>query len=474
MSERLGTSDIARLLDISRPRVWQLRKQSDFPEPAGKDNYGHEYWLDTTIWRWLARSGRALASKAPVLYREVPTGAGTARFLGATTVDQWVVLSWDTALGLVAMTYPIAHQMYGPAGGWHSRLPGADVVVEVTLQFDLLGPELKATDRVAPKRTYSPKWSELTALFGSPPPWWPPGLRRAEEMTRWVPGAPQVTTPAIPDVDIRPLLTLANDEPDESTTRRALLYMARTIQSRSTETAARDVTALTEFWDTDALVIAAVPAPTQEPEDDVPEWILRDGWAQVLRRTDQIASECVRAAAEWDSGTSFPFSVIEKIHLDESPIAREWRATLKPTERTAAFDRFSSDDVAVTWTDPATDAPVAEDENGELKAGVPQVLPATAPLSEVVLEAYTVWIRTEDGQLYLAPQSSGNGLSYGYSGSGPLTLTRLVDRLLDDINAPAQRTYHGEPPAGLRDLFTHERDDTAVLTRAELLAARQP
>lgn len=92
MSEHLGTSDIARLLRVSRPRVWQLRKREDFPSPVGRDDQGHEYWYENQIMRWAAGAGRTLAEQAPLLFRPVPDNQ-VAYYLGTSMVDGYVVLS---------------------------------------------------------------------------------------------------------------------------------------------------------------------------------------------------------------------------------------------------------------------------------------------------------------------------------------------------------------------------------------------
>jgi hypothetical protein len=40
-----------------------------------------------------------------------------------------------------------------------------------------------------------------------------------------------------------------------------------------------------------------------------------------------------------------------------------------------------------------------------------------------------------DGNLWLAPEQGGTGLSWGYNGGGPTALAILLGLLLDDINA---------------------------------------
>jgi hypothetical protein len=77
-----------------------------------------------------------------------------------------------------------------------------------------------------------------------------------------------------------------------------------------------------------------------------------------------------------------------------------------PGTRTAAFDQLDPRQTAAeTLTDPAIDAPVIRNEDGTLLAAVPQRLPATAPLAELILDR-PVWVRTADGTLYLAPKDA--------------------------------------------------------------------
>jgi hypothetical protein len=114
------------------------------------------------------------------------------------------------------------------------------------------------------------------------------------------------------------------------------------------------------------------------------------------------------------------------------------------------------------------------DHMGEVTiyATIPQRIASVSPLSEVILGEETVWIRTADGRVWLAPEIAGEGLNYGYEGSGPIALARLVDRLLDDITSPPVTDY--EPPnEGLLALtVSAPQDGVTVYKRGQLLAAR--
>ena len=66
----------------------------------------------------------------------------------------------------------------------------------------------------------------------------------------------------------------------------------------------------------------------------------------------------------------------------------------------------------------------------------------------------SVWIHTEEGGIWLAPELPGHGLSWGYHGGGPVALAELLGHLLDDITSPAvsRRT---EPDDGLYSLVVN-------------------
>ncbi|MGH3172127.1 MAG: hypothetical protein ACRDN0_40510, partial [Trebonia sp.] len=128
-------------------------------------------------------------------------------------------------------------------------------------------------------------------------------------------------------------------------------------------------------------------------------------------------------------------------------------------------------EAAEILTDPETDAPVIRKEGGTLLAAAPHRLPTTSPLMELILD-YPIWIRTEDGTLYLAPQHHYFGIGWGYGGSGPGSLALLIDRLLDDIAAPAADDINGAAP-GLEELTQVKWPQGTVLTRADLEEARR-
>jgi hypothetical protein len=302
------------------------------------------------------------------------------------------------------------------------------------------------------------------------------GLRRPADMALWRPGARPTVIRPIPDTDTTPLLQLAATEPDSSNAHATLIHLARHIQARSDRSVWQDVDDIDDWGDRDAITIAGTPAPATEEPEELDEAIRRDGWLKILAQADSLAAQCVGVALENDGGRDFPFSSLAQFSPDDgSELAAEFTARLEPCERTAAFALFADDMVAETWTDLQTELPVAKSRGGTLRAAVPQRLPATAPLAEVTLDhGGKVWIRTADGKLWLAPEQSGTGLSWGYSGGGPLALAILLGLLLDDINAAAPRGYRGYPRAQGLLAGTHGRWRTGcTLTRADLEAARQ-
>jgi predicted DNA-binding transcriptional regulator AlpA len=462
-------ADVAQLLGVSRPRVWQLRKRSDFPDPAGSEG-GRDYWYEASILRWAANAGRALAGRAPILFRPAP--ASPSSYIGAEIVNNHALFAWDTAYGVVCLGYrpaywdrPTPRQLLGLA---HQ----ADAVVSVRPHWNSRGPELEAADRDASSRPYEPRWTDLQRILGMAGPWWPSALRRLEEMVRWVPGAEPRNATAVPDVDIGPLLRLATDAPDGSPVNVVLLHLARSIQARATESAENSIEDLADIQDRDAIALAAVPATTRPEEDEPEENVRRQAWLEVLNRSDDLAEQCIEAAMQWNGGRDFPFSGFREIE-PTGKIAAEWSSTLRPAKRTAAFAVFDERDVAQGLIDPATDLPVARDQEGIYRATTPHRLPAGTDLDQLLLEGENVWVRTVDGTLYLAPEQPGSGVAYGYTGSGPITLAGLIDRLLDDINAPPPRPWgNSEPPPGLLAGSTGKWQDGDVITRGELLAAR--
>ncbi len=60
----VSTAEIARMLGVTRQRVQQLAKTTDFPEPAATLSMG-SVWHTGDIRAWAAATGRALAAPPP-------------------------------------------------------------------------------------------------------------------------------------------------------------------------------------------------------------------------------------------------------------------------------------------------------------------------------------------------------------------------------------------------------------------------
>lgn len=463
--------DVARLLGVSRPRVWQLRKKPDFPEPAGSEG-GRDYWYEAAILRWAANAGRDLASRAPVLFRPAVSERPT-EYIGAELIEGHVILAWSTAYGVVGLGYRQAYWDRPPPRTLLDLWPELDTAVSARPQWDLWGPEISAVDRESPKRLYVPRWTDLERVLGTPAPWWPAPLRKPDEMVRWTPGSRPRQTDAVPAVDVSPLLRLGVDAPDESPVNVVLIHMARRIQELATERASREVVDLDGAPDRDAIALAAVPTETRPAGDEPTIDVRRAAWLEILDRTDTLAEDCVSCILQWDGGRDFPFASFEELYPTDE-LVPEWADRLRPAERTAAFVALGGERVVETFVDPVTELPVGRDVKGIYLAAVPQFLPTRSELAEVVLaEDHRVWIRTADGHLYLAPQRRGFGLAYGYRGAGPQMLARLIDQLLDDVGSLAPETW-AEPPApdGLLAGTTGAWKAGDVLSRDVLIAAQ--
>ncbi|RKE13014.1 hypothetical protein C8E86_7959 [Catellatospora citrea] len=270
-------------------------------------------------------------------------------------------------------------------------------------------------------------------------------------------------------LDTRPLLELAALLGPEDPPAVVLGHLARKAMHQAASSAATDIRIVGELPDTARASLAAWPVPVDEPEE-LDATVRRAGWISILGRGDDLASRCVVEAIRWDGGDWFPYSRAEDLDLHGSPWVQEWAKRLQPTPRTAAFKLIDRDDEGTPLVDPLTDAPVIRDRRGRLVATVPQRLPASAPLAELILDHHDmIWVRTADGTLWPAPCDAYWGISWGYSGSGPGTLTLLIQALLDDITAQAPDSNQGGSKH-LERFFQQKLRPGTVLTRAQLQA----
>ncbi|MDF2259747.1 hypothetical protein [Streptantibioticus ferralitis] len=418
------------------------------------------------------RSGKATR----LLWEAV--AARPARFLGAERRRGWVLYRWGTEFGPVVLAHTVRGEM-GMTFPSHALLRelAKDAVALSVVEPDYNiphGPSLEAIDAVGPDEYYGTTWRRLERVLGMPAPYWHSNLRDPELMMAWRPGAPTLHVPAVVVPDPGPLLRLAAEEPDGSHAALAALDTAR----RTVRSAAKSChDEITEHVDTSediaSIAIAARPLLPPEPAT-VAEEILRDGWRTILNRTDTLAAECARLGHVLGGTRYFPGSC--KVTVDPASCAQagQWASRLRPSPRTALATYLGDDRDQDILIDPVTDMPAVRTSDGSIETVAPQRLPAHSPLAALTIARRSVWVTTQDGTVFLAPQTGG-GYTYGYSGGGPMALARLIDLLLKDITHAAPGFDGQRPPAGL-DHATEEgwkdRTPPFALTRAELEALR--
>ncbi|MFI7080979.1 hypothetical protein ACIBO1_27110 [Micromonospora sp. NPDC049903] len=277
---------------------------------------------------------------------------------------------------------------------------------------------------------------------------------------------------AVPALDTGALLMMASTYAETHPASRVLVNLARLAHAQAAASAEQLVEMVEKANLPDGVLrIAARPLSVPEAELDLDPTQRRAGWLDLLARSDDLARRCVREVSNWDAGADLPYSNPQHVEGIESTWAFKWTERLIPTQRTAAFELLAqAGEPGDALVDPDTDAPVWKSSDGDYTAAMPQRLPATAPLAELILDG-PVWIRTADGKIYPAPRDSYYGISWGYGGSGPGSLALLVDALLDDINAQAPAGINGAPE-GLEALLSRKLPNRTVLTRAQLEAAR--
>lgn len=475
--EPIDLTACARLLGVQRRSLKRLARDGRFATAAGTEK-GQPYWHETTVLEWAAATAPQLANRIPLRYW--PAATEPAPYLGTVHLEQAIAVGWHPDPGpLWTIWFTPGHPEWRPPRELLAKLPGAAAIAIVEGDFGRDGPSV---DTFAPhdpeQKRHGLRWAKLSQIIGQPLPYWPYMLRIPELLDAWQPGTPSMLAPTIPELDTTPLLRLAACLQDESPAQRVLIHLARIAQHRSTSDAEHDIRMLTDILDApynstpNTTIVAATPMPVPAAErDELDEGLRRAGWLDVLARTDTLAVQCVEEAMKWDGGNPFPYSQSEAIDPDNSQYAAEWAQRLVPSPRTAAFRILDPDFSAVeSLSDPATDAPVIRCAGRKLSAAVPQRLPATSPLTEVILDD-PIWVRVADGTLYLAPQHSYYGLSWGYCGSGPGSLALLIDRLLSDVNSAPADSVNGAAE-GLELLTETDWPRGTVLTRAQLEAAR--
>ncbi|MDG4795203.1 hypothetical protein [Micromonospora sp. WMMD1082] len=471
---RLGMGAVGQLLGVPRLMVWWWVKTGQLTE-TGLDD-GQRWWSEDDVYQWVLRrrdgdwSGRVPVTAWPSMPLHTVYEA-------AVQLPGAVALRWRTRWGPVHLVWPLPTAARAPHRQWVEQLtPGGDgAVLVVSGGFSLRhGPELKGLLPGLSARAYTPTWIEVAAVVGHPLPWWPVTLRDARLLRDWTPSTDTVTAMAVPALDTAALLMMASTYPQTHPAARVLVHLARLAHAQAASSA-ETLVSMVEGADLPdgVLRIAARPMPVPDGDlDAVDPTHRRAGWLDLLARTDDLARRCVREVTNWDAGSDLPYSNPQSIEENDSVWAYAWTRRLVPTARTAAFEVLARpDEPGTALVDPYTDAPVWHNGVGDYTAAMPQRLPATAPLAELILDG-PVWVRTADDKIYPAPGDSYYGISWGYNGSGPGSLALLVDALLDDINTQAPADAVGAPP-GLEALFSRKLPDRTVLTRAQLEAARR-
>jgi hypothetical protein len=436
-----------------------------------------------------------------VLMRAVPSEP--ARFAGSRTFGDFVLLDWETGYGTIGWAHP-THTAHASAVSlsramyehlWDHMHEAYTSLVTPMLLVNLdQSPELRAVDLYPGGRKseeYEPTWHDLAAFLGTPVPWFHYALRDRKTITSWKPGDPPAIVPA-QDAGLRtgPLLELAADEPDGSPAAAVCLWLVRHLRRLDAAAAQRDISEIRAAAndpnsDCAYVRIAAVPAPVPRPADDeLDETTRRAGWAQITERRDVLAEAVAQVVLQWDGGKSWPAAEVAVFDPVSSAAAAEWTERLRPApggqpptvlERRLLENIRSTDQGELLYDDASGCSAVRRTDNlGKVTvfASVAQRISTVAPLSAVTLGGYTVWVHTEDGGIWLAPELPGHGLSWGYSGGGPVALAELLGKLLDDITSPAV-SRKTEPDDGLFSLVEKApKDSVTTYSRAQLLAAR--
>jgi len=450
---------------------------------------------------WRKRDPHENQPESPVLMRAAPSEP--ARFSGSRTFDDFVVLNWETEYGTIGWAHPthtahtsavsLSHAMYEHLWDYMHKAYTTLVVPMLLVNPDQ-SPELRAVDLYPGGRMseeYEPTWHQVATVLGTAVPWFHYALRDKKTITEWKPGDPPAIVPA-QDAGLRtgPLLELAADEPDGSPAAAVCLWLARHLRCLDSAAAQRDISEIRAAAkdpnsDCAYVRIAAVPAPVARPDDDEPsETTRRAGWAQITERRDVLAEAVAQVVLQWDGGRSWPAPDVAEFDPVSSPAAAEWTQRLRPApggqpptvlER-RLLEHIRSTDHGVLLYDDASGCSAVRriDHLGKVTmfASIAQRISTVAPLSAVTLGRYTVWVHTEDGGIWLAPELPGHGLSWGYSGGGPVALAELLGNLLDDITSPAV-SRKTEPDDGLYSLVENTpKDSVTTYSRAQLLAAR--
>jgi predicted DNA-binding transcriptional regulator AlpA len=471
----VDVDELCRVYGLSREWIDQQLAHGRLPPPRRRD--GQMCWTVEEAWRGIAALDPATAARVPLRFWPLSMAPPPGRM---RSIRGGMVQDWYIDEVTLRVVWPLHAQPPPSLAEAAAMSPPVPRVLQLGYDFGPQGPALGAHNPLgnpAPDAdgSASEGWADYAAVVGGTAPYWPSALRVPDVMQQWQPGATAPEVAAIPVLDTVPLLRLAAALPDGSPAQRVLLNLALTVQYNATSEAQWELQHLVDEGYTKAVPGAvAMPVP-KAGQNDLPEDIQRAGWLEILGRRDALAIAAIREVCLWDGGAMLPVSTqFQPVDLLD-PHSQEWTERLQRVENPAAIYQVVSGghEVAEHLVDPATDAPVCRMAGQEhvLEAGVPQALPASSPLAELILKD-TIWIRAEDGTLYIAPHSHSHGLSWGYGGTGPRTLALLIHRLLDDVNARAVDPVIEAAPEGLIELTQQKWPAGTVFTRDELQAAR--
>jgi hypothetical protein len=369
-----------------------------------------------------------------------PAPAGQPEYREAEVVGDHVVHAWTTPHGAVGVAHSLVsgngtprflindlYRQYGE--DMHRRY---DTVVVAQAGFDVRGvAALAAVDIHADARTSSPYklgWARLAQVLGTNAPFWPAELRHREAMLAWRPDqAPAIVPPVEPELPTGPLLTLAALEPDDSPAGQVCRWLARTLHYRAAEAIGFELRHLADegALTAEGMALAALPLPFDAEPGELSELTRRAGWLQIAERHDQLAREIAILATKWDNRREWPTGAVVLLTPTNCPTTTEWTTGLvawpadvePPVLARLLLDNTDGAHTAILLHDPASGMPAVQtlNYNGdvEIRTPTPARLPTTEPLAALILSNHTAWIRTQDGQLWLAPPNTPTAASNG-------------------------------------------------------------
>lgn len=437
---------------------------------------------DSTSQTWLSR----------------PKTSVPASFLGTEFVGTFAVQTWGTDSGNLALIHPLtaisgtstAYRALRQHHGEHLASQYACLAIPQirTQVIHPYTPSLLARDTTGHTEEYETSWQQLALVLGQPAPYWFHQLRDRDALSGWYPGAPPALVPAA-DIatPVAALTELAADEPAGSQAAEVCWYLARDVRRRGHRGVSHNIDELRKEasagGDAAYLVLGAVPAPLHRPDPEEPsEMVRRAGWLTITERRDVLAHRVADFAQSWNAGADWHTGAVTELDPDTCSTAREWAARLTHAPRDQPptvlekllLDNGNDPERDVLLHDPVAGTPVLHRQpdtpHADMLTFSLQRLPTRSSLATLTLSNGNAWVRTDDGTLWLAPERDGYGIGYGYSGTGCLTLARLVDALLDDISAPAAAPDDTPAPRGLFALL--QKSDDTTYTRAQLIAAR--